>query len=255
MIKPEDITVSVPCLFPDRQPIWMMERSCERFGYQLRPYGIGCTYDGWIDIKVKRLREEALTCPTSHILYTDGRDAFFLAGPEEVAEKYNALGCPPLMLSAQCDIFGSYGKWYEGIPWDMTKKFRYVGTPGQLCEAKALADALGWMQENYHLGEDDHGLPDDDPPWWIEYLRAHPGQPKFDHQCAIFMNAGSECEEGMWGSVLEIVNGRLHNRMTDEWPCLVHFNGGYSHQQYGKWESLEQHWKKFGYTERPPWEA
>jgi len=257
MIEPKDITVSVPCLFPDRRPIWMMEHSCKRFGLQFRPYGLGAIYSGWIDIKVHKLRQEALNCPTSHLLYTDARDAWFCAGAEEIAEKYNALGAPPLLLSAQSDVFGAYGKWYEGIPWNMTKKFRYVGTPGQLCEAKALADALGWMQDNHHLGEDVEagGLPDDDPPWWIEYLRTHPGQVHFDHECAIFMNAGSHIEEGMWENVLQIKDGRLYNKLTDQWPCLIHFNGGYSDALHGKWEMLEPYWKAFGYTERPPWEG
>jgi hypothetical protein len=238
MIEAKDITVSVPCLFSDRRPIWMMEHTCNRFGLQLRPYGLGEIYRGWIDIKVYKLRQEALNCPTSHILYTDARDAWFCAGPKEIADKYNALGAPPLLLSAQCDVFGSYAKWYEGIPWDMSKKFRYVGTPGQLCEAKALASALGWMTDNYHLGEGDRGLPDDDPPWWIEYMRAHPGAVRFDHECAIFMNAGSQIEEGMWENVLKIQNGRIYNTLTHQWPCVLHFNGGYSDALHGKWEQL-----------------
>ncbi len=257
MIQGKDITVAVSCLFPDTRPIWMMESTLKKFGYQYTPYGIGQQYRGWIDIKVQKLREEALKCPTSHILYSDARDAWFLAGPEEVADKYNSMGAPPLLLSAQPDIFGSYAKWYEGIPWDMSKVFRYVGTPGQLCEAKALAEALGWMQDHYHIGDDTvdpQGLPDDDPAWWIEFMRARPGELKFDHECAIFMNAGSPMTEGMWENVLEIEDGRLHNKFTDSWPCLIHFNGGSSDALKGKWESLETFWKAFGNTQRPPWE-
>ena len=257
MIQASDITVAVSCLFPDTRPIWMMEHTLKKFGFQYIPYGLGRQYAGWTQIKINLLLEEARNCPTSHILYSDARDAWFLTGPEEVAEKYNALGCPPLMLSAQSDVFGSYAKWYEGIPWDMSKKFRYVGTPGMLCESKALADELQWMLDHYHLGDsnvDPQGLPDDDPPWHIEYLRAHPGGIVFDHDCQIFMNAGSRIEEGMWEHVLEIKDGRLYNKLTDQWPCLVHFNGGSSDALKGKWGDLEPYWKAFGFTERPPWE-
>ena len=257
MIEAKDITVAVSCLFPNTDPIWMMESSLNKFGFQYIPYGLGEQYRGWIDIKVHKLLEVARNCPTSHILYSDARDAWFLTGPEEVAEKYNALGCPPLMLSAQADIFGSYLKWYSKVEWNESEPFRYVGTPGQLCEAKALAGALGWLQENFHVGDetvDPHGLPDDDPPWLIEYMAAHPGEVKFDHRCSIFMNAGSHMTEGMWETVLEVRGNRLYNKMTGEWPCLVHFNGGSSDALKGKWESLEAHWKAFGNTERPPWE-
>jgi len=127
-----------------------------------------------------------------------------------------------------------------------------------LCEAKALADALGWMQQHYHLGEpsDPQGLPDDDPPWWCEYMRAHPGAVKFDHDCSIFMNAGSELNgAALWGYALVIhKNGRPWNVLTGEYPCIFHFNGGYSHSEHGKWPQLEPYWKACGYTERPPWE-
>lgn len=258
MIEGKDITASVSCLFPNEDPIWMMRVTADRFGVKLRPYGKDAVYNGWIDMKVHRLRQEALTCPTSHILYSDARDAWFLGGPEEIARKYNAMGCPPLMLSAQSDIFGTYLKWYEGLPWDMSKPFRYIGTPGQLCEAKALADALGWMQEHYHLGEDVNGLPDDDPPWWLEYMRAHPGEVKIDHECSIFMNAGSRFEGGkeMWGEVL-VMNeyGQVYNTVTKQQPCVLHFNGGYSHALHGKWEQLQPFWRACGYTENPPWET
>jgi hypothetical protein len=215
-------------------------------------------YNGWTHLKIYKLREEALSCPTSHIMYTDARDAWFLGGPDEIAEKYNAYGAPPLMLSAQCDVFGTYAAWYEGLPWDMTKPFRYIGTPGQLCEAKALADALGWMQDNYKLGNDyEHNeLPDDDPGWWCEFIRHHPGELKLDTECSIFMNAGSKPDHGeMFGDMIELRDQRIYNKLTGQYPCILHFNGGYSHALYGKWERLEPFWKACGYTERPPWEA
>ena len=257
VIEASDITVSVPCLFANEDPIWMMRVTADRFGYKLRPYGIGETYKGWHDIKILKLREEALSCPTSHILYTDARDAWFLAGPEEIAKNYNDLGCPPLMLSAQCDIFGTYAKWYEGLPWDMSKEFRYIGTPGQLCEAKALAEALGWMQANYHLGEPDdpQGLPDDDPSFWLEFMRAFPDMLQLDHECSIFMNAGSELDNDrkMWTDCLEFQGNRVYNKITRTYPCVLHFNGGYSHALHGKWDRLEPYWRKCGYTENPPW--
>jgi hypothetical protein len=258
MISGKDITVAVPCAFEDTRPIWMMETSCRKHGLSLKPYSMGEVYNGWTDLKIYKLRQEALNCPTSHILYTDARDAWFLAGPDEIAGKYNAYGAPPLMLSAQCDVFGTYAAWYRDLPWDMSKIFRYIGTPGQLCQAKALAEALLWMQENYKLGNDfEHSeLPDDDPPWWCEFIRHHPGVLKLDTECSIFMNAGSRPADGeMFGDVLEFRDGRVYNKLTTQSPCVLHFNGGYSHALHGKWERLEPFWKACGYTERPPWEA
>lgn len=255
MITPQDITVVVPCLFPNTIPIWMLMESANKFGIPVRPYGIGATYSGWIDIKVHKLKREAQRCETSHILYTDARDAWFLTDLEHIADRYNQLDCPDLLLSAQSDVFGTYAKWYEGIPWDMSEDFRYVGTPGQLCKASALESALTWMTDNYHLGEDEHGLPDDDPPWWIEFMRAHPGEVQFDHKCSIFMNAGSRLggEREMWGDCLEFMGQYVYNRLTDTFPSILHFNGGASHALKGKWEQLEPFWRKNGHGSNPPW--
>lgn len=250
MVHPEDITVVTPCLFPDPRPIWMLAHTCERFGIPLHPYGLGETYAGWVKIKIDMLREVAAACPTSHILYTDGRDAWFLAGLGEVADKYNALGAPPLMLSAQVDIFGSYAASYEGIPWRMDKLFRYTGTPGQLCEAKALAEALGWMQGRL---VDWGQMPDDDPEWWNNFQRERPGDLAFDHDCSIFLNAGSGLAGGSVWDHCVIEDGRVHCLLTDSWPCIVHYNGGSSHWLKGKWDSLQKPWRALGYTVNPPW--
>ena len=259
MITAKDITVSVPALFPNLDPIWMLKTTADRFGYQLRPYGQGEIYKGWVDIKLYRLLEEARTCPTSHILYTDARDAWFLSGPEEVAAKYNSLGCPPLMLSAQPDVFNTYAKWYEGIDWDMSKRFRYIGTPGMLCEAKMLAWALGWMLERRASG-DWGDMPDDDPAWWNLFIKEQPGKLVLEHNCDIFMNCGSYIPEGMWETpeaphgVLRIVGGnRVYNRLTSSYPCVLHFNGGASDALQGKWRDLEPYWRRLGNMENPPW--
>jgi hypothetical protein len=263
MITTKDITVSVPCMFPDERPIWMLRTTADQFGYSLRPYGLGQTYAGWVDIKINKLRAEAETCPTSHILYTDARDAFFLAGPEEVAEKYNAMGAPPLLLSAQCDVFGSYAESYEGIDWDMSKVFRYVGTPGMLCEARALQDALEYMQNSVIAGTWPKDMPDDDPPWWNRYMKEWPGMVKLDTDCSIFMNAGSHIEGGMWERVLSIesvdsLSGlpihRVANHITKTLPCVLHFNGGSSDALTGKWQDIKPYWQALGHREMPPWE-
>lgn len=259
MVKAEDIKVVLPCLFPNPDPLWMMLHTCKRFGIKPKLYGLGAAYQGWVDIKIRKLGQTAAEVAGegfSHLLYIDARDAWFLTGLDEIAGEYNAMGEPPLMLSAQSDRFCSYEEWYDGMPWDQTKKFPYIGTPGMLCNAQRLADAFSYMQKTFT----DVQMPDDDPPWWNRYIKERPDDPVvFDHDCRIFMNAGSFIQEGMWEGVLEVAEKdgvvRVHNKLTDSWPCSLHFNGGSSDALKGKWEWLEPHWRKFGYTENPPWKS
>jgi hypothetical protein len=260
MITTSDLTVYTSCIFQDHAPIWMLETSAKKFGIPVKTYGEGGTYRGWVDIKIVRMLQAAKQCETSHLLYTDGRDAFFVGALDEIVHKYNRMGCPKLMLSAEPGSFFSYQPWYDALEWDTSLSFPYTGVGGQIHETQSLIDAYTWMLENYHVGNgpDDNGpeaLSNDDVPFWLTYMKKFPGSVKIDHDCAIFMNAGSTIDAGgMWDVALEIQGERAYNRLTHEYPCIIHFNGGSSHETRGKWEMMEPYWKKFGFTERPPWE-
>lgn len=248
MILASDITVSTPGLYPNLEPLWMFRVTCRRFAINPQYYALGETYSGWVDIMLTKLMEAARNCPTSHILYTDSRDAFFLAGMGEVVAKYNAMGCPPLLISADTQGFPGYEKWYDKIPWDKSKAFPYFQVGGKLCEAKALYEAIRWMFERARSG--DWGeIIGDNPPWWCNFMAECPGELIIDHECQIFQNC-TTCMEH-----LVIVDGRVFNKLTQSWPCILHFNGGYTDQVTGKWYAMEETWRKLGYTENPPWES
>ena len=250
MVNASDIKVVLPCVFENPDPIWMMTHTCERFGIEPKLFGIRETYAGWIDLKVDKylkVAKEVQAEGYSHILYSDARDAWFCSGLDEIAEKYNALGTPPILLSAQRHKFcGGYDKWYDMIEWDRSRLLPYVGTPGQLCEVEALIQALSYMDANY----DRLTLPDDDPPYWIKFMVDFPGSVTLDHGSHIFMNVG-DMGHGEW----TIKDGRAINLLTDSKPSVLHFNGGSSDCLKGKWDQLEQHWRAFGYKESPPWES
>ena len=252
MISASDITVSISCLYANYDPIWMMLVTCKRFGITPVPYGLGETYGGWVDIMLKRLMEAARTCPTSHILYTDGRDAFFLAGLDEIAVKYNAMGCPALLIGADCQGFSTYQKWYDKVPWDMTKAFPYFQVGGKLCDARALYEAIRWMFQRNETG--DWGeMPGDNPPWWCNFMAERPGELVIDHDCQIFQNC-TNCTQSL--AIYNSSRGcRIYNMLTNSEPCILHFQGGYTDQTQGKWKTMLPVWRALWYTENPPWEG
>ncbi len=247
LISQKDITVSTPGLYPNLDPLWMFSATCRRFGIQFVPYALGETYSGWVDIMLKKLMEAAHACPTSHMLYTDSRDAFFLAGMEEVTAKYNAMGCPPLLLSADCAGFPGYEQWYDKVPWDKSKPFPYFQVGGKLCEAKVLYEAIHWMFSRANSGQWGE-MPGDNPPWWCNFMSERPGELLIDHGCEIFQNCTNCLHQ------LLIAKGRIFNPLTLSTPCILHFNGGYTDQITGKWYAMEKTWRQLGYTENPPWE-
>jgi hypothetical protein len=202
-VQTSDITVITPCCgYENTEPLWMFLITCKRFGITPTFYGKGKTYSGWVDIMLTQLMEAARTCPTSHMLYTDSRDAFFLAGMDEITEKYN--------------------------------------------EAKVLYEAICWMFGRNKTG--DWGtMPDDNPPWWCNFMAERPGL-TIDHECSIFQSC-TNCMDS-----LLFLGGRILNQFTWRSPCVLHFNGGYTDQKFGKWERMEPVWRQLGYKENPPWQ-
>jgi len=129
----------------------------------------------------------------------------------------------------------------------MTKAFPYFQVGGMVCEDKALYEAIRWMFERNETG--DWGtMPGDNPPWWCNFMVERPGELVLDHDCRIFQNA-SNCME-----TLAISEGRVFNATTHSFPCVLHFNGGYTDQKFGKWERMEPIWRQLGYKENPPWQ-
>jgi hypothetical protein len=98
-----------------------------------------------------------------------------------------------------------------------------------------------------------HDMPGDDPVFWLEHMAAFPGAVTIDHDCAIFQNCGQS--ETVWDWKLQVLtNGTVFNTQTGKYPCILHFDSGYSDPKTGKWSHIEKYWKALGNTERPPWE-
>jgi hypothetical protein len=253
VIEQKDLTVILPCIYDSEEPLWMMMATCRRFGITPTFFGKGEVYAGWVDIMLVKLAEAARTCPTSHMLYSDSRDAFFLTGLREVVENYNAMGCPPLMLGSDCVGFDSYKAWYDKVPWDKTKAFPYFQVGGKIGEAKAIYEAITWMLKKAKSGEWGE-MPGDNPPYWCNFMVERPGELTIDHECQIFQNCTEamhclDVREPLWWPIR-----RIYNSETDSWPCILHFNGGYTSQTEGKWYRMEEMWRRLGYVENPPWE-
>jgi hypothetical protein len=265
LISTKDLTVITPLVgYENTDPIWMFMTTCRRFGITPTFYGQGETYAGWVDIMLTKLLQAAKDCPTSHMLYTDSRDAYFLTGMDEIVEKYNAMGAPQLLMGADCVGFSSYQAYYDRVPWDMTKAFPFFQVGGMVCEAKALLEAIEYMFQQSAAGVW-RDMPGDNPPWWCNFMVERPGELQIDHGCEIFQNC-SNCMEKLpvvvccqptvnplSRSVIETTT-RVLNELTDSQPCILHFNGGYTAQDTGKWYAMEKTWRALGYTENPPWQ-
>lgn len=278
-ISRDKIIVLTPAIFDNLDPIWMLTHTANRFHVPLRPYGCepGAVYKGWVDMKVHRLLaecEKALANGYTHVLYMDGRDTMWVGEFDEVLRKYDEVydnAC--MVMSTQPTVFESYREYYnlELYPTreELGHPFVYPASPLFMGEAAYIGGCLKWMLENWKYSDGVVRMPDDDPAWWRRFDsecrdELSSGRIVYDHNCEIFQNAGEPVDgKSQWDGVLYIgvrdTNAhvmRVHNTMTNAWPCILHFDGGYSHALYGKWDRLEAFWNVFGHMDvRPPWEV
>lgn len=272
MIDRSKIMVLTPALFDNLDPIWMLVHTAQVHNVPLRPYGCepGVVYRGWIDVKVHRLLAELDKLEQegfTHMLYMDGRDTMWVGPFDEVLEKYERYGNPKLLMSCQPTVFESYREYYNLDLYptkEQVGEFNLPASPLFMGEVQYIAACLQYMLR----WPDVATMPDDDPAWWRRFDNEQHEELKnghivYDHKCMIFQNAGELVQgKSQWEHVLKFEtpsNGklqrRLYNTLTYKHPCVLHFDGGYSHALYGKWDRLERFWKIFGYQEvRPPWE-
>jgi hypothetical protein len=93
-----DILVLAPAFYPSVAPVWRLCESAAAHNIPLRLYGVGEPYKGWVDVQITRLWQELEHATEEYFLYTDAIDAFFVAGLDEIWQKYDGMGRPSVLF-------------------------------------------------------------------------------------------------------------------------------------------------------------
>lgn len=186
-----------------------MIRSVEKHGIDLKRYGNN-EYLGWIDIKVaKQLEYLESVSGYTHVLYTDGRDAFFTEGEKNIVKKYKSLGSPELLMSRS-----NSPQWEYEVDASLYPD-GFVHSGGYIGEIDFVTKTLKEMLKYEDFGDDSHT-------WncrWKEGFR-----PKLDKDSIIFQNIQNE---EPWNGV----------------SSIIHIAGGYSDPKNGKLEILKRYYE------------
>lgn len=223
----EDARARMPLIFA----------SAAKYGINLHVYGVGYPhFPSWCDLKIKMQLAylERHGGGYSHVLYTDGRDAFFTAPLEEIVEKYGpyadqiVVSCGRLHQGhtdwPHCpEHYGSFSMHrsdyvyphvggYIGPIDKVLETFRRMATMDRLDDMYVWHDA--WVEG------------------WFRPLR--------DMDCRIFQVLDFRTEE----DGLTVKDGRLFNQYMKQYPCIFHLSGGYSDPVKGKPEWIGPWWRR-----------
>jgi hypothetical protein len=208
------ILYTTACCYAKVDPIECCVASAALCDVPLTYYGLGHPSSNYIEVKIERMLDfmkEEQHKGYTHIFYTDGADAFFMASPTEIEKKYRFLHEPPLIVSTELEGPGLCAGGYMG-EWDTVRQW------------------LERLKVEYdHVGGNDQ-------PRWIAAWKDHPRDLILDGRCLFWQTMSGGAHEHLEWST----DGRLRNKQTGYMPAILHFNGrtggnGVMKEWYDQW--------------------
>lgn len=218
----ERVLVTTPTLYSNNSPWSKLYKSCEVFQISLLPYGNGKDYAGWVQTKVVLLLEFLKDKLDQYdlLLFTDAGDTWYLSNLDEIVEKYYKLNSDHILSGERVmwPIGEHAPKYISRFPKDYKADWGFLNTGGQIGKIKTIYDNWKLAYDKYSylmpiIGNDDGALlstafVNDDIEIGIDYY------------CDIFMGMGGRGIQ----ETMDIQNNRLHNKITNSYPCSIHFN-------------------------------
>ena len=153
----------------------------------------------------------------THVLFVDGVDSIFISGIEEIAAKYERHW-PEGATIISADWDGTpHGVFTGPKPW------KYLNGGGYLTPIEPWVEMMERFGKKYPQ-EGNYQV-------WLE--KEWPISGCFlDHDCRIFQSMNGNRAVVPMGS-------RVLNTVTESWPCILHFRGGYCDPQTGREERIK----------------
>lgn len=194
----------------------------ERWGFDYRPL-VDYSWIGWPSKAwgfMRTARELAAGGEYTHLMFVDARDIVLLASPDEVMERYFALG-HPWVYNAEPNIWSPKSFKPEDYPTPRCT-YRYLNAGaciGEVAHIHACFDK--WTGG----GRPPMNMPGGDQDWMAaRFIEGYPDAIGLDLGCYLF-----QC---MCGSLVgdnphcTIEPGKVYNNVTNTEPVIIHFNGG-----------------------------
>lgn len=193
----------------------LMERSARRVGVEIVRFKEGEPWPN--DYRVGKL-VHGLECvkqlpeDVTHVMFVDSSDTLFLAGPEEIVQKYELME-RAILIQGEKNCYPD--KTLESAYPPARTPWHFVNSGGWIAHRSA---AESGMEKAAELGEYCDQLC-----WTREYLAPYgtiQWPISIDQNCQIFQSMYLQTI-----SDFRLEDGRLENLVTGGRPCVLHWNG------------------------------
>jgi len=217
-----------------KPPIYL--ESCREFGIPAVNLAWPPDWEGYRN--VPRLLELLRSLPEDEIiLISDAWDIFYTTGPEAVEQAFLSYNKPIIFAAEHRE---PTGRWSPRVctskPWPPSPT-RYFTINGGCVAAYSGAFLNLWTSPGFWPSPLFNAQVAYNH-WYIE----HPDQIGIDTHCRLCMCLYGE--DTRPESIFE--RGRIINKYTGEYPCLVHGNA-YKREVYKLWDILKSHQSSFTY--------
>jgi hypothetical protein len=229
-----------PCYCPDATPADGLMATARRVGLEPHLYGVGqqittnCSNAQGTDMLA--LMEQRTE---SHIMCVDSMDMAFLAGEQEIMDKFLAFKSG-LVMSGERDGIAGLIKTKQRLH-EMCLAARgyhsHLNIGGWIGERAYAVHVFKEAERLYRpIPEDSYNY--DVLPQWLMQMKARmgvggepgPEGPTFelDWQAALFQSMNQTAGELVWDAQMK----RMHNMVTGTLPVLLHYNGDKTYRAY-----------------------
>ncbi len=238
----------ITCISDETNPGYSqgLVQSCDYYSLALRTLLHRGTWEGH-RLKDTYLENFLLSLdPQEIVLNTDGYDAVFVSGEEEIIKKFNEMNAPVVFSTEKnCYPFQGFSEHYKY----KNSKFKYLNSGGFIGFAGEILNLLRILRETdeKNLFESDMDYTWSNQYLWTKLYLKYSNIIKLDTKCSIFqtfsndMNFNPNKEKGSlddyYNSIYQEINnimkdysfveGRIFNEKTKTFPCHLHFNSLY----------------------------
>jgi hypothetical protein len=169
----------------------------------------------------RAIKEKLITAP--YLIFTDSWDVVFACDPKEIIDKFLLMGVDVVVNTERNCFPGTYKEQYDLI--EAPTEYKYLNSGFIVGKTDAILACLETMDlpnvpgDHFDKERNCNVHPEDQSMWQKVFLD-QPVKIALDYYCELSQTLHEANME-----YFDLSENRIKNKVTDSYPCILHFNG------------------------------